>query len=610
MGSPSAKQEVQDSNRHSYYETGEKATSTINNGTNECDTGIRKKKKDAVNIDRETSVTNHVDVQFQPRRSGIPSERNAPFPYFPLNYSFPQYAPIHERPHLYSTYGYPRPESYYLYPPRHSLPRPPPTIFRYKKTSEMAPFDDASNTKQKKPGKGILTVKTSQDKTQAKHKQQNDSPPRRRPQVQPPQGTSFLYNGLSGHPHYTFHDASREYDYSVSTAPTPQRSNQSSAVTGRSTSFDGLEQGRYSPVTPLSKRPKTMNKKASDSRMDHSFPQDYPFPTHPPHYFNNGWHQEHEYPHQPYYPPPYDQHYFSPSPPPPPPPYPDHYHQGYPSYDTAPAIPSPSSQTWYEVERGGDDYSRRGAPGPHYPYPSSTYGGYYSEVNHPTTESPTTTQEFNQTVPKTPAPESSANVVPKVTPLPEPLKISLSSSSKTIVTPADNQKKPTASTFKSSSPFVGLREIDIVCGRGAPTNFHAGNENFRNLVSEYITAYFCAKRSDKPQIAMKVLDALQTQGSRFVRRVKGGKGLSSYWEEVPHKVAYEKVCQALRDGAPSMQRKFLSTSSSQQKKSSKNAQDHSLVAIILPPSFSMGGSKGGIQQGDDRGKENGNAAVL
>lgn len=474
----------------------------------------------------------------------------------------------------------------------------------------MAPFDDASNIKLKKHCKGILTVKTCRDKAQEKHKQQNDSAPRRRPQVHPPPGTSFLYNGLSGHLHYTFHDASREYDYSVSTAPTPQRSNQSSAVAGRSTSFDGSEQGRFSPVTPSSNKPKTMNKKTSDSVMGHYYPQDYPFPTHPPPYFNNGWYPEHEYPHQPYHPPPFDQHYFSPSPPPPPPPYPDHYHQGYPSYDTTPVIPSPPSQTWYEVERVADEYNRRETTDPHYPYPSSAYEGYYSEVTRPTTESPTTTQEFNQVVPKTPAPESSARVVPKVTPLPEPLKINLSSSSKTIVTPAEDQKKPTATTFKSSSPFVGLREIDIVCGRGAPTNFHAGNEHFRNLVSEYITAYFCAKRSDKPQIAMKVLDALQTQGSRFVRRVKGGKGLSSHWEEVPHKVAYEKVCQALRDGAPSMQRKFLSTSSSPQKKSSKNAQDDSLVAINLPPSFFMGGSKGGIQQRRDRGKENGNAADI
>jgi hypothetical protein len=108
-------------------------------------------------------------------------------------------------------------------------------------------------------------------------------------------------------------------------------------------------------------------------------------------------------------------------------------------------------------------------------------------------------------------------------------------------------------------------------GRGAPTNYHIGNEYFRQLVAEYQTLYFCAKRSDKPIIAMKVMDILKERGSRFVRREKGGRGGSSgsnstnisrtWWVPVSNKLAYEKVCAALRDGAPQVQHQLLSSSS-------------------------------------------------
>ena len=181
-------------------------------------------------------------------------------------------------------------------------------------------------------------------------------------------------------------------------------------------------------------------------------------------------------------------------------------------------------------------------------------------------------------------------------------------STKIIVTPpttTSSTSSTSATAFTPSTPFVTLQDMDIVCGRGAPTNYHIGNEIFRGLVSNYHTNYFCAKRSEKPHIAMKVLDVLQSRGARFVRRQKGGRypsaaavataaassrkqqsnvttsktrkseedkgsslplssslsssSSSSYWVEVPHKLAYEKVCQALRDGAPQVQRQILSS---------------------------------------------------
>merc|ERR1712224_418198 len=159
-----------------------------------------------------------------------------------------------------------------------------------------------------------------------------------------------------------------------------------------------------------------------------------------------------------------------------------------------------------------------------------------------------------------------------------------------------------ASAFKPSSPFVALRDNDIVCGRGAPTNFHIGNSQFRELVLDYHRAYFVAKRSDKPRIAMKVLDVLASQGARFVRRIKGRSSVSSQWEEVAHKVAYEKVCQALRDarGPP---RQMMSKKAA----SSKAKANRSLS---VPPKGSLEAIHRGNSENNnltleaDEGKEN------
>ena len=106
----------------------------------------------------------------------------------------------------------------------------------------------------------------------------------------------------------------------------------------------------------------------------------------------------------------------------------------------------------------------------------------------------------------------------------------------------------------------GLQPNDIVCGRGAPTNFHGGNQSFRELVKDHETAYLCAKRSDKPLIAMKVLHMIQSRGGRFVRRIKTAGDCSS-WVEIGEKAAYEKVCQALRDGAPDVRKQMIASSS-------------------------------------------------
>lgn len=120
-----------------------------------------------------------------------------------------------------------------------------------------------------------------------------------------------------------------------------------------------------------------------------------------------------------------------------------------------------------------------------------------------------------------------------------------------------SQQGTRSSESPVSSPGGELRELDIVCGRGAPTNYHYGNQVFKEIIQEHQTAYLCAKRSNKPQIAMKILSIVKESGARFVRREKAAGRFC--WVEIDSKGAYEKACQALRDGAPDLQRKLLSS---------------------------------------------------
>jgi len=201
---------------------------------------------------------------------------------------------------------------------------------------------------------------------------------------------------------------------------------------------------------------------------------------------------------------------------------------------------------------------------------------------------------------------------------PQAVKINFASSSttKAIVTPDDKEKTGALTHSK------GLREMDIVCGRGAPTNFHIGNEKFRELVSNYHSAYFCAKRSDKPDIAMNIMEVLQSRGARFVRRQKGRHAttvaaaiapgsqqaspppFSSHWMEVSSKIAYEKVCQALRDGTPEIQRKMFSSShpSYGNTRSTRSGK-------VQKVRHSGEGTKGGSRTQTEEGKENGEMVV-
>ena len=133
--------------------------------------------------------------------------------------------------------------------------------------------------------------------------------------------------------------------------------------------------------------------------------------------------------------------------------------------------------------------------------------------------------------------------------------------------------------------FVSLRDQDVVCGRGAPTLVHPGNQAYRNLIQQNETAYLCAKRADKPIIATKVIDVLNNRGVRFVRRERNSHG--SGWVVLDDKKVYEKVCQSLREGAPELRRKLLAsdvrTSNDRPRPSMERYRDQENNPPVLTP---------------------------
>lgn len=115
------------------------------------------------------------------------------------------------------------------------------------------------------------------------------------------------------------------------------------------------------------------------------------------------------------------------------------------------------------------------------------------------------------------------------------------------VTPAKDDTVPT------NGIIYNVTDQDVLCGRGAPTNQHPGNQYFRDIISQFQLPYTAARRSRKPEIALRVVRIIEENGGRFLKRNKYcSRGGHFGWEEVGAQRAYEKACQALRDGAPEM----------------------------------------------------------
>jgi hypothetical protein len=85
---------------------------------------------------------------------------------------------------------------------------------------------------------------------------------------------------------------------------------------------------------------------------------------------------------------------------------------------------------------------------------------------------------------------------------------------------------------------------DVLCGRGGATNNHEGNRHFRAIVVDHQTEYLIARKMEKAVIARQIVEAVHSNGGRFLKRDKTAHS----WIEVPSKQATAKTSQALREG--------------------------------------------------------------
>jgi len=110
----------------------------------------------------------------------------------------------------------------------------------------------------------------------------------------------------------------------------------------------------------------------------------------------------------------------------------------------------------------------------------------------------------------------------------------------------------------NDSDFVDKpTHTDVLLGRGVGTNRHSGNTNFRDIVSQRITAYATSTKSKKVEITRSVVDHIHTQlnpPGRFLEKDPA----TGRWKEVDMKRAHEKTAQALRDGAAPLRKKLSS----------------------------------------------------
>lgn len=97
---------------------------------------------------------------------------------------------------------------------------------------------------------------------------------------------------------------------------------------------------------------------------------------------------------------------------------------------------------------------------------------------------------------------------------------------------------------------------DILSGRGNFVNYHAGNEHFRALVRKHKVAYVACPKSQKGKFSQMIVDEIKQLNppGRFLKQ----DDTTKLWYDIGEKKALDKTRQALREGAPEIQKVLCS----------------------------------------------------
>ena len=95
---------------------------------------------------------------------------------------------------------------------------------------------------------------------------------------------------------------------------------------------------------------------------------------------------------------------------------------------------------------------------------------------------------------------------------------------------------------------------DILSGRGNFVNYHPGNEQFRALVRKHKVAYVACPKSMKGTFAEMIIEEIKrfNPPGRFLKQDEATK----LWYDIGEKKALDKTRQALREGAPEIQKEI------------------------------------------------------
>jgi hypothetical protein len=97
--------------------------------------------------------------------------------------------------------------------------------------------------------------------------------------------------------------------------------------------------------------------------------------------------------------------------------------------------------------------------------------------------------------------------------------------------------------------ITNVTRDDVVLGRGAGPNEHAGNIAFREVVNEFKPLYTATiNRKAKCQIAQNVLKVVKARRGRFLKRAPGRPDTDETYVLADDEVVLEKAKQALRHG--------------------------------------------------------------